>query len=165
MFFQSTSGEKFMLKTFKAHYAPSTIAHIKARALDLGVIHAAKTQLALSEADYRTMVEAACSGRTDTSADLDARERARLMRAMKAKGYVESSVISERTKKMRDNRLRDLGLIHMGQRGLGLADRDYRDLVQKASAGKSRSAALLLVSERAKVLDEMKSRGFEFEVP
>lgn len=152
-----------MLKTFKAHYAESTIAHIKARTADLGRIHEAKAQLGLAEADYRALVKAACKDRSDSSADLDARERARLLRAFKARGYVETQALSERSQKIKANRQRDLGLIHLGQRELGLDDAAYRKLVVEASAGKSRSSALLLVDERAKVLGEMKARGFDHE--
>ena len=152
-----------MLTTLKSHYAASTIAHIKARAADLGKIHEGKSQLGLVEADYRAMVKAACKDRSDSSATLDARERARLIRALKAKGYVESQALSERSKKIKANRLRDLGIIHMGQRELGLDDAAYRKLVDEASGGVSKTSALLGAPARAKVIAEMKVRGFEFD--
>lgn len=151
-----------MLKTLKSYYADSTIAYIQARVADLGSIHAAKAQLGWGDADYRSMVKAACGARSDSSADLNARERARLIRAMKAKGYVESAALSGRSLKIKKNRLKDLGVIHVGKRALGLNDMAYRDLVDKASGGVARSSGLLKAPERALVLGEMKKMGFEF---
>jgi phage gp16-like protein len=152
-----------MLTTLKSHYADSTIAHIQARVADLGAIHAAKAQLKLSEADYQAMVKQASAGRFQSSAALDARSRARLIRMLKEKGYVESSALSERSKKIKANRLRDLGVIHMGKRALGLDEPAYRKLIDKASGGVAKSSGLLGAPQRAKVIEAMRERGFEFE--
>lgn len=149
-----------MLKTIKAHYAPSSIARVKARLADLGLIHAGKEQLGLSDSDYRAMVSAASKGRSESSADLLARERSRLIKALKAKGYVESTEISARAAKAQANRLRQLGLIHMAQRELKLDEKAYRSLVKTASGGKSASCAHLGAEDRLKVLAHMKALGF-----
>lgn len=152
-----------MLTTLKSHYADSTIAHIQARAADLGTIHAAKSQLGMAEAAYRSMVRAASRSGAQSSADLNARERSRLIRALKAQGYVESAKVSERTKKIKANRLRDLGVIHMGKRALELDEPAYRKLVDKASGGVAKSSGLLGAPERAKVIEALRDRGFEAE--
>lgn len=150
-----------MLKSLKAHYSPVTVERIKARLADLGFIHEGKDQLGLDEATYRAMVSAASGALVTSSADLDARARAKLIKALKAKGYEPSQVLSERSLKIKQNRLRDLGLIHMGQRQLGLDEKTYRDLVQAASSGKSRTCALLAAPERARLIAQMKALGFE----
>ena len=152
-----------MIKAIKSTYAQSTIVRVLARASDIGKIHEAKSQLALPEADYRAMVSTASRGATSTSADLDARQRARLLRALRAKGYAEPATPSEATIERRAQRLKDLGAIHMGQRALALDDAAYRSLVESASKGKSRSSAHLNAAERSKVLSAMKAKGFEFE--
>ena len=152
-----------MLTTLKSHYADSTIAHIKARAIDLGKIHEAKSQLNLSDADYRALVKKSCKNRTESSAYLCARERTKLLRDLKSKGYVEKQSLSERSLKIQANRLRDLGIIHMGQRALGIDDASYRKLIHRASGGVSKSSAMLAAPQRAKVIAEMKRRGFVFQ--
>lgn len=149
-----------MLKTLKAHYAPSSIARVKARLVDLGLIHAAKEQLALSDTDYRAMVSSVSKGRSESSGDLLARERDRLIKAFKAKGYVEKTEVSARSTQAKIKRQRQLGLIHMAQRELKLDDQAYRALVKTASGGKSRSCAHLGATDRANVLAAMKAKGF-----
>lgn len=157
--------EPLMLKTIKAHYAASSIALVKARVADLGVIHAAKEQLGLTETDYRAMVSAACKGRSESSGDLLSRERSRLIRALKAKGYVEKTEVSARAAQAQANRLRQLGLIHIAQRQLSLDQKAYRALVKTASGGKSASCAHLGAEDRLKVLAKMKALGFVEPAP
>ena len=145
----------------KATYAQSTIDRIQARLKALGLIHEAKAQLGLSEADYRAMVSAASRGKTSTSAELDSRGRAKLLRAMRAKGYKESSELSEIGQLRRQKRLADLGAIHMGKRDLAMPEADYRALVVASSDGKSRSCAHLNSKERQRVIKAMKAKGFK----
>lgn len=152
-----------MLTTLKSHYAESTIARIQARVADLGTIHAAKAQLGVSEADYRAMVEAASRKGAQSSGALNARERARLIRVLRAKGYVESVAVSERSRQIKANRTRDLGVIHMGKRALALDEAAYRKLIVKASGGVAKSSGLLGAPGRAKVIRALRERGFEYE--
>lgn len=152
-----------VLKNFKAHYAKRSIERVKARAADLGDIHHAKAQLGLSESDYRNMVEAASGGESRSAGELGAPARAKLIKALVKLGYVKPEQESERQMELRAKRLTDLALIHMGARALSLADARYRAMVKKASAGKSLTAALLLTSERARLLSAMKAGGFDLE--
>lgn len=147
----------------KAHFAPRTVSRVKGRLAALGSIHAAKAQLGLDASAYRAMVRSASKEATDTAADLDARGRDRLIKAMKALGYKDDAPLSARAQELRDRRLADLGLIHMGARALALDDAAYRDLVQDASGGKTRTSADMNGRERSKLLGTMREQGFELE--
>ena len=150
-----------VLKTFKAHYAKSSIERIKTRATDLGDIHHAKTQLGLTENEYRDMVSAASSGASRSAGELSAVLRKKLIKALVKRGYVKPENESPRQKELRAKRLTDLALIHMGARALSLGTDPYKKMVKQASAGKSMTAALLLSPERAKLLAAMKAEGFD----
>ena len=151
----------------KAHYAPRTVAIVKTRLADLGSIHAAKTQLNLEEKEYRDMVKLASGGASDSSADLDTRARARLIKALQAKGYKEpdSTKMTPLQLERRAKRLEDLGFIHQGQRALGLSQEKYREMVKVASGGKTKTSADMNAAERSKLLGLMREMGYEPSAP
>lgn len=146
-----------MIKTLKSTYAASTKAHVKARRVDLGLIHEAKAQLSLDDDSYRKMVEAAGSGKT-SSAELDARQRARLLRALSKMGYVSAPKTEARVARDK-KRLEDLANIHMAARAHGVDESDYRKLVVATSSGKSMSSADLNARERAKLIKALESQA------
>jgi phage gp16-like protein len=147
----------------KAHYVPRTVAIVKSRLADLGSIHAAKSQLDLSEEDYRAMVKVASGGASDSSADLDGRQRKRLIKAMEAKGYKEPDpkAMTADQLERRGKRLEDLGFIHQGQRALGLSEEAYRKLVAEASGFKTKTSADMNAAERSKLLAKMRALGHQ----
>lgn len=147
----------------KAHFAPRTVSRVKARLAALGAIHAGKAQLKMEDAAYRALVSSASKGASESAADLDFRGRDRLIKAMTALGYKADAPLSARAKELSDRRLADLGHIHMGARALGLDEAAYRDLVEDASGGKTRSSANMNARERSKLLGEMRSQGFELD--
>lgn len=147
-----------MLKTLKSHYVSSTIGHIVARSRDLGLIHQAKAQLGLSEAAYAAMVSTASRAASESSADLDARERARLLRAMAKLGYVASEP-SEKTLEREHKRKEELAAIHIAKSQIGLADGEYRDMVEQASHGKARTSALLNALERKSLMAAIEDKA------
>jgi hypothetical protein len=147
-----------MLKTLKSHYVSSTIGHIVARTRDLGLIHQAKAQLGLADGAYAAMVSSASRGASESSADLDARERARLLRAMAKLGYAPTEP-SEKTIERSQKRREELAAIHVAKSQIGIADGAYRDLVEKASHGKARTSALLNAHERQSLMAAIEDKA------
>lgn len=138
----------------KAHYKPRTVSRIKARQLTLGHIHAAKAQLNLSEATYRNMVSEASKNVSESSADLDHRGRARLLKAMEQKGYVPAEP-SERSIELAKRRHADLGAIHIAAKALALPETAYRKMVKVASEGKTMTSADMNARERARLIQNL----------
>jgi hypothetical protein len=140
-----------MLKTLKSRYAVSTIGHILARTRDLGLIHEAKAQLGVSESAYGAMVSSASRGASQSSAELDARQRARLLRAMGKLGY-QAAEPSAKTVEQAARRKEELAAIHIAKSEIGVAESVYRELVVSASSGKTRTSALLNAHERKSLM-------------
>lgn len=60
------------------------------RLRDLGTIHMGIRSLGMEDGQYRELVIAASSGKTRTSADMNARERSKLLTAMRKKGFADA---------------------------------------------------------------------------
>jgi len=148
----------------KSTYAPSTIARLQARNEDLGRIHEAKAQLGLTERAYRKAIFTASKETTRTSAELDSRGRQRAIKAFVQLGYAPTESKASVAVDREERRKRELQAIHAGKRGLGLAENLYRDLIECASNGKTRSSADLNARERASVMKSMAGQGFQFDM-
>lgn len=150
-----------MLK-LKYNYAVSTVAWIKARLADLGTIHEAKDQLRLDEPDYRAMVAAASKGRFDTAAKLDARSRARLIKAMAARGYKKPAP-SPRFAALEARRAKEMELIGKEREKREVSMEDFRKMAVAASGGKTQTSADLNAYERGKLLRALRALAMKME--
>ena len=128
-----------MIKTLKATYAESTIARVLERNKQLGLIHAAKASLCLTDEAYQAMVLAASGSASTSSADLNARQRGKMLRALGKLGFVASQTPSPKQADRLAQRAEDLAVIHQAARATNLPEADYRKLVTQASHGKSKA--------------------------
>lgn len=64
------------------------------------------------------------------------------------------------SKQKSDRRRRDLAMIHIGKKQVGLSDPDYRQMISSIGGADSESAGDLDAKGRRAVIDHLKSLGF-----